>query len=234
MKKMQWLAVTALFAANSVLAGGMEDDPFLAMVKIDQFEWQDADSGDVLSWDAQAWFGKDLRKLWVKTEGEYADGQTEEAEIQLLYSRAIAPYWDIQAGWRRDIRPTPDRDWFAVGFKGLAPYFFEVDAQLFFGESGRLGARFKAEYELMFTQRLILSPEVELNWYSGDDPDTGIGGGLSDASAGLRLRYEIRREFAPYIGVEWARQFGTTADFTEEEGGDISDTRLVAGIRAWF
>ncbi len=234
MKKFSAILVSLLLTIHLAWAGGMEDDPFLAMFKLDQFEWQDAEGADALSWDAQAWFGKDLHKLWIKTEGEFIDGQAEDAEVQLLYSRAIAPYWDLQAGWRRDIRPSPERDWFALGVKGLAPYFFEIDAQLFVGEAGRLGARFKAEYELLFTQRLVLTPELELNWYSGDDPGRGLGSGLSDASLGLRLRYEIRREFAPYIGVEWSRVFGATADFTEAEGGDIQDTRLVAGIRAWF
>ncbi len=234
MKNILSMIAASLLMAGVARASGMEDDPFIAMFKLDQFEWQNADGADALSWDAQAWFGKDLHKLWVKSEGEFVDGQAEDAEIQLLYSRAVAPFWDVQAGWRRDIRPSPHRDWFALGFKGLAPYFFEVDAQLFVGEAGRLGARFKAEYEFMFTQRLVLSPELELNWYSGDDPERGLGSGLSDASLGLRLRYEIRREFAPYIGVEWSRVFGTTADFTEDEGGEVSDTRIVAGIRAWF
>jgi copper resistance protein B len=134
-----------------------------------------------LAWEAEAWLGKDLNKLWLKTEGELLKGETEEAELQLLYSRAISPYWDLQLGWRGDMQPTPNRNWAAISLKGLAPYFFEVDASLFIGQSGRTAARLSAEYEMLFTQRLILSPEL------------GIESGLSNISTGLRLRYEIRR-----------------------------------------
>ena len=178
--------------------------------------------------------GKDLNKLWIKTDGEYVDGRIEETEIQALYSRAIAPFWDLQAGWRRDIRPTPDRDWFAFGIKGLAPYYFDVDAALFVGENSRTAARLQVEYEFMLTQRLILVPEVEMNFYGKDDPAVGIGSGLADTEVGLRLRYEIRREFAPYVGVNWSHLYGQTADYAREEGEDTDDFRFVAGIRFWF
>jgi copper resistance protein B len=184
--------------------------------------------------DADAWIGYDLNKLWFKTEVERVDGETEEAELQMLYSRALAPFWDLQLGWRRDIRPEPHRDYLAIGFKGLAPYLFETDASLFLGEAGQFGARLDAEYEYLFTQRLILSPEIEVNLYSRDDEEVGIGAGLSNMSLGLRLRYEIRREFAPYIGVNWTRQFGQTAVYARAEGSDPSDFQWVAGIRAWF
>lgn len=200
----------------------MEADPLLSKVMIDKLEIREADDGNPLAWDAEAWLGKDLNKLWLKTEGELLKGETEEAELQLLYSRAISPYWDLQLGWRGDT----DRNWAAIGIKGLAPYLFEVDASLFIGQSGRTAARLNAEYEILFTQRLILSPEIEMNFYGKDDPELGIESGLSDISTGLRLRYEIRREFAPYIGVNWLKQYMTD--------GDIQDTQLVIGVRAWF
>lgn len=200
----------------------MEADPLLSKIMIDKLEIREADDGNPLAWDAEAWLGKDLNKLWLKTEGELLKGETEEAELQLLYSRAISPYWDLQLGWRGDT----DRNWAAIGIKGLAPYLFEVDASLFIGQSGRTAARLNAEYEILFTQRLILSPEIEMNFYGKDDPELGIESGLSDISTGLRLRYEIRREFAPYIGVNWLKQYMTD--------GDIQDTQLVIGVRAWF
>ncbi len=217
-----------------LVAAASKDDPILTKVLIDQLEMRVTDGPNPWVLDAQAWIGRDLNKLWFKTEVEVVDGNTEEAEIQALYSRAIAPYWDLQAGWRRDIRPTPSRDWFAIGVEGLAPYWFEVDAAAFVGEGGQLAGRLKAEYEWMFTQKWILSPEVEMNLYSRNDEAAGIGAGLSDMELGLRLRYEVRREFAPYIGVNWTGKFGNTADFARDEGEDTSDFQFVAGIRAWF
>ncbi|MEW8029020.1 MAG: copper resistance protein B [Candidatus Thiodiazotropha sp.] len=211
-----------------------KDDPLISKVMIDQLETRITDGPNPLVLEAEAWIGYDLHKFWFKTDVERVDGETEEAEVQLLYSRAIAPFWDFQAGWRRDIRPKPNRDYLALAFKGLAPYLFEVDAGLFIGESGRVNARLDAEYEYMFTQKWILSPELSMNLYSKDDNERGIGSGFSDMSLGLRLRYEIRREFAPYVGVNWSKKFGETADFAKDEGEDSSDTQIVVGIRAWL
>lgn len=226
--------IYSMLLLPSLVTAGAADDPVLTMLKIDQLESRNTDGPDPLVLDGQFWIGRDLDKLWFKTEIERVDGATEEAELQALYSRAIAPYWDMQFGWRGDFRPKPERNWLSVGVQGLAPYFFEVDAALFVGESGRSAARLEAEYEFMFTQRLVLSPEIEINLYGKDDPAVGIGSGLSDIEAGLRLRYEIRREFAPYIGINWSRKFGNTADFAKADGEDIEDTQIVAGVRFWF
>jgi copper resistance protein B len=226
-------ALTAIGLSTTALAGG-KDNPLVYQVMIDKLEIRNTDGSNPVVLDAEAWIGKDLNKFWFKTEVEYVDSETEEAEVQFLYSRAIAPFWDFQAGWRRDIRPEPDRDYLVLGFEGLAPYLFEVDAGLFIGESGQVGARLDAEYEYMFTQKLVLSPEIEMNVYSKDDEEVGIGSGLSDMELGLRLRYEVRREFAPYIGVNWSKSFGKTADFAKNEGEDTSDVQFVLGIRAWF
>jgi copper resistance protein B len=234
MKKNILLLILTLTLTGTARGGGMNDDPLLAMVIVDQLEMRIADGNDPLVWDAEGWLGKDLNKLWIKTEGEYADGQFEEAELQALYSRAIAPFWDMQVGWRHDIRPRPDRDWLVLGIKGTAPYYFDIDAALFVGENGRTAVRLQIEYEIMFSQRLILVPEVELNLYGKDDPALGIGSGLSDIEAGLRLRYEIRREFAPYIGVNWIHLYGDTADYARLEGKDTDDLQFVFGIHAWF
>ncbi len=212
----------------------MEDDPLLLTVILDQLEMRDVGGDNTLSWDGQGWLGKDLHKIWFKTDGERTAGSTDEAELQFLYSKVIARYWDFQLGVRHDFKPSPSRSWAAIGFKGLAPYFFDIDAAAFIGESGRTAFRFEAEYELLFTQRLILTPDIEINLYGQNDPDAGIGAGLSDLEAGLRLRYEIRREFAPYIGVNWSRLFGNTADFARIAGEKSSETQLIIGLRAWF
>jgi copper resistance protein B len=214
--------------------GGMIDDPLLGLLLIDQLELRSTDSDTSLAWDGEGWVGWDLNKLWLKTDGEYVDDHVDEAELQALYSRAIAPFWDVQVGWRRDIQPSPERDWVALGVKGLAPYFFDIDVAVFVGDSGRTSARLQAEYEFLLTQRLILVPDIELNLYGRDDPATRIGSGLSDIEAGLRLRYEIRREFAPYIGLNWIHLYGGTADFAREEGADIDDFQLIFGVRSWF
>jgi len=229
------LASTVFFSLSSAwLHAGAADDPLLSKVMLDQLEVRDSDGDNLLAWDAQAWLGKDLEKLWIKTEGERESGATEKAELQALYSKAVATFWDFQVGLRHDFQPTPNRGWAVVGFQGVAPYFFEVDTALFIGESGRTALRLEAEYELLFTQRLILAPEIEVNFYGQNDADTGVGSGLSDVELGLRLRYEIRREFAPYIGVNWFKKYGNSADFARSAGQDIDDTQIVVGLRVWF
>ncbi len=227
------IGTVCLLLTGAVLAAA-PDDPLLTMVIVDELEYRDGDDGNLQAWDAQGWLGKDFRKLWIKTEGERSGGSTEDAELQFLYSKSIARYWEFQVGLRQDFKPSPNRTWAAIGFQGLAPYFFEIDSALFIGDSGRTALRLEAEYELLFTQRLILTPDIEVNFYGKDDPEIGVGSGLSELEAGLRLRYEIRREFAPYIGVNWTKLFGTTADFASAAGQGSSDLQLTIGLRAWF
>jgi copper resistance protein B len=228
------LLISSMVFGPSMARADAEDDPILAKLMLDELETRGSGSDSEDSWDAQAWLGKDLTKLWVKTEGERAFGETEDTELQFLYSTAVAAYWDFQIGVRHDFKPSPNRTWVAIGFQGLAPYFFEIDTALFIGESGRTALRFEAEYELLLTQRLILTPEIEMNLYGKNDPAIRIGSGLSGIEAGLRLRYEIRRQFAPYIGVNWTRLFGNTADFAKADGANTSDTQFTIGLRAWF
>jgi len=226
--------ILLLLLLSTPVMAGMDDDPILFMGKIDKLEYRFTDGDNPVVWDADVWLGKDLNKLWFKTEGEITAGTTESAWAELLYSRAIAPYWDLQAGWRHDFRPETSRDWLAVGVKGLAPYWFDVDATAYARSDGTLAARLNVEYEFLFTQKLILSPELEANVFSKDDKQRGIGSGLSDLELSLRLRYEIRREFAPYIGVNWEKAFGNTADTIRDEGGSSGNLQFVVGIRAWF
>ncbi len=234
MMKKIWITTTALLASSAAYAGGA-DDPTLFSLRLDKLEVRMTDSGsNPKAWDGQAWLGGDLNKLWLKSEGEYRDGTTEKAQLQTLYSRAISPFWDAQVGWRHDFRPNPTRDWLAIGLQGLAPYFFEVETTLFARSAEDVSLRLKAEYELLFTQKLILSPEIEANFYSKNDEKAGHGSGLSTLEAGLRLRYEIRREFAPYIGVNWDGKFGNTGDYAKDENESRKDLQFVVGIRAWF
>ena len=204
----------------------MDDDPTVSMIRFNEFEVRDNESSAL---DGDFWIGRDLRKFWVKGEVERHDGDIESSELQFLFSRAIAPNWDVQVGIRQEFDPSPDRTWFAFGVQGLAPYYFESDMTLFVGESGRTALRLSFEKELMLTQRWVLSPEIEVGLFGKDDAARGVGRGLSSAEVGVRLRYEFRREIAPYIGVHRERSFGRTADFS----GDDSRTTFVVGLRWW-
>jgi copper resistance protein B len=203
----------------------------LVINRLEQFHGDDANGQAI---DAQAWVGSDLSKLWFKLDGERSDGRLGATRSELLWNRAISPYWGMQAGARHDFGEGPGRNWAAFGFQGLSPYWFEVEATAYVGESGRTALRFEADYELLLTQRLILQPDVELNAYGKDDRARDIGAGLSDLDVGLRLRYEITRKLAPYAGVVWSRKFGRTADLARASDGEVSDTQLVAGLRLWF
>lgn len=226
-----WLI--SLMVVQTAQAQMAMEEPLIYQLKADEFESSDG-NGNPLSWDAQAWVGKDLSKLWFKTEGERLDSETEELEFQALYSRAISPYWDLQAGLRHDFEPAPQTSWAVLGLQGLAPYFFELESVFFLSEDGDLALRLKAEYELLLTQRLILTPEIEMDLYQDDISQLALGSGLSDISAGMRLRYEFRREFAPYVGINWQEKFGSTADYASLHGEEVSETKFVIGIRFWY
>lgn len=205
-------------------------------VLIDSLEAGFGEGADSYSWKAQGWSGGDINRFWWKTEGEGVfNGRLHDAEVQALYSRAVAPFWDVQAGVRQDFRPGgKDTTYLTAGVQGVAPYWFEVNAAAFLSTQGDLTARVEAEYDLRLTQKWILQPSVEAALSASDTPELQLGSGLTSVKAGLRLRYEIRKEFAPYVGVEWGRSFGDTADYVRVHGGAVEDTRLVVGIRAWF
>jgi len=204
-------------------------------VLIDQAEVRIRDGRDGYAWDAQAWYGGDIDKAWVKTEGEGEFREAvEKAEVQALWSHAIDPWFDLQVGVRQDFRPNPQRTHLVVGAQGLAPYWFEVDGALFLSNKGDVTARFEGEYDLRVTQKLILQPRVEFDLALQDVPELGIGSGLSSAELGARLRYEFRPEFAPYIGVEYERAFGGTARFARASGEETNGWNLLVGLRTWF
>lgn len=212
----------------------MLDDAWLTHVLTDKLEFVHGKDGDSQRLQTDAWFGGDTNKLWLKLEGERAHGKVENARVEALWDRAIAPYWSLQAGARRDFGEGPERNWGAIGIEGLAPYWFDVEATAYVGPGGRTAARVEARYDLLITQRLILQPDLEMAAYGKSDPARGIGAGLSSLDAGLRLRYEVRRQFAPYIGVNYNRKFGTTADLARAAGNSFHQVQFLAGVRAWF
>lgn len=228
--------LTLLFCLLTNIAFAMEEhEPNYVFFQAEQLEYRNQDGGDSLKWDAQGWYGGDYNKLWLKTEGEKrAGGGTEKAEVQVLLSHLVTDFFDVQAGLRYDPEPNPRRSYAVLGLQGLAPYYFETDAALFLSHKGDLSARFITEYELLLTQRLILQPAMEINLAAQDVKAQGIGAGVTDIELGLRLRYEIWREFAPYVGVNWERKLGETADLARREGEDAEIPAFVAGVRFWF
>ena len=213
----------------------VSDNMVFHQILFDELEYRRSrHGGSGLAWDAQGWVGRDYNRLWIKSEGERQGGKTEDARLELLYSRPVAAFWDLQAGLRHDFGEGPRRNWLALGIQGLAPYWFDVEATAYIGNSGRTALRLTTEYQFVLTQRTFLAPELEANVYGKSDRERGIGSGLSDVSFGLRLRHEIRREFAPYVGVNWTRRFGGTADLARAAGEPVQQRQLVLGVRAWF
>lgn len=206
------------------------------MVLVERLEARLAtDSGeDGYLWDAQAWYGGDINRFVLKTEGEGEfGGALEHAEVQALYSRAIGPFFDLQTGVRFD--PEPDnRSHLAIGIQGLAPYMFHIDGAMFISDKGDLTARVEAEYDQRITQRLILQPRIEVELSAQDIPEREVGAGISNVEPGLRLRYEIAKEFAPYVGVEYEAKVGDTAELARLRGEDPDAIKALIGLRAWF
>ena len=232
-------AADAIWGADAMAASRRDlrrthgDFPVLWLMA-DRIEAQVREGEDLYLWDMQGYYGGPTRRLWLKSEGEGAFGSTpDDAEVQALYSQAIAPFWDVQAGIRHDIAG-PDTTHAVIGVQGLARYLFEVDAALFVSTRGDVTARIEAEIDQRITQRLILQPRIEANLAAQDIPLLGVGAGLDQIEAGMRLRYEIAREFAPYVGIEHAWRTGRGADFARARGEAASATSLVAGIRFWF
>ena len=215
-----------------MLENGAQTTAFLSF---NLAEYQARNGRDGYRWDAEGWYGGDINRVMVKSEGEGDFGEAiESVETQLLYSRAVDAYFNLQAGLRQDLGHGPDRTYATIGFGGLAPYWFEVEGALFVSNKGDVSARIEGYYDQRVTQQLVLQPMAEFNVAAQDVPERGVGAGLSDMELGLRLRYEIVREFAPYVGVEWARKFGDTARFARLGGEDVSSVSLVMGLRAWF
>lgn len=214
----------------------VHDNQLFTVFKGDRLEYQSREGKPILLWDVEGWIGRDFNKLYLESEGHWSidDEEIAEAGLELFYGRTIASFWDLRIGVRHDFRPDPDRTFAALGVQGLAPLRFEVEATAYVSEDGDVSAGLEVEYDLHLSQRLILQPRLETGIALQEVEEYGVGQGFTDLELGLRLRYEFRREFAPYIGVSWSRELGETADFTEDAGGDIETTSFVAGIKFWF
>lgn len=212
----------------------MADDDIYSRVMLDRVEAFHTRDSHGQAVDAQAWVGGDIDKLWFKVDGQRENGKLGATRTEALWNHAIATYWGLQTGIRHDFGGGPGRTWAAFGIQGLAPYWFGVQATGYIGQGGRTAMRFETEYDLFITQRLILQPNAKVNLYGSNDPERGIGSGLSDLETSLRLRYEFSRKVAPYIGVVWNSKFGRTASYARDSGSAVKETRLVAGIRIWF
>ena len=205
-----------------------------ASFRADRFEYRARDGRDGFLWDVDAWYGGDIDKLWLKSEGEGAFGEgVEDAEVQALWSHAISPWFDLQTGIRQDLTG-PERTYAVLGLQGLAPYLFHVDGTLFLSSKGDLTAKAEAELDQRITQRLIIQPRTEVTLAAQDVPELGIGTGIDGVEAGVRLRYEIVRELAPYIGIAQEWKLGGSADYARAAGEDTSSTNFVVGLRFWF
>jgi len=211
----------------------MDDNAPFSRLLLDELEWHEKNGHDAVHWDAQAWYGTDYNKAWFRSEGNQIAGDYQGL-AELYWDRIIGRWWHAQAGVRHDFGQEQSRDWLGLGVQGLAPHWLEVEATVYFGEEGRTAARFSGEYELFITQKLVLQPKIEFDLYGNDDAPNAIGSGLADSEIGLRLRYEFRRELAPYVGVVWTRSYGGTADFARAAGKDVDELRFVAGLRVWF
>lgn len=224
-------AMASARAAMIAEGGGMTYSQWM----LDRLEYRAGKGADGYAWEGEGWIGGDINRFAVKSEGEgTVGGSLERAEVQALYSRAIDPWFNLQAGVRQDFGEGPDRSYAVIGIDGLAPYWFEVGAEAFLSTRGDAHLRLEASYDQRITQRLILQPRAELNFAAQDVPENRIGSGLSNAELGLRLRYEFRREFAPYVGVSWDRRFGDTARYARADGDRATSKSIVAGVRVWF
>lgn len=211
----------------------LADEEIFAGIWMDRFELVDHENGEGAELEGFAWLGNSYRQILLQAQIETVEGEVEAGEVDLLYSRAVSPFWNIRAGLHRSFGESADRDWAAIGIKGLAPYWFEVDAALHLGDNGHAAFDLEVEYELLLTQRLVLQPRIDIAAFSKADVELGRGSGLSTIKAGARLRYELDRQFAPYLGVERVRRFGETVDLLPM-GSHRAETHWVLGLLFWF
>jgi copper resistance protein B len=232
---------------GAVLAGVLLAPPAAAQVMdsalhgfalLDQLEIAPNRDGTPIGLDATGWFGGDVNRLWVRAEGEQeTESDAGDVRLELFYGRLVSPFWDALLGLRADQRwgsGTATRAHLAVGLQGLAPYWFEIEPTVYLSHDGNLSAQLEAEYELLLTQRLVLQPRLETSVAARDDDEFETGSGFTDLELGARLRYELRREIAPYVGVSWHRRLGETADIARRAGEFVSNVSAVVGLRLWY
>lgn len=220
-------------SAAAPFGAPVDDEHVFYHAILDEFEGR-VGRENSLRWEGEAWAGTDMNRIYLKSEGEVTRGNVEDGQQELLYARPISTYFNLQGGIRYDLDSRPGRGWAAFGIEGLSPLFFHVSGTAYVSDSGNFAAKFEGSYDLLLTQTLILQPQVEMNFYSKADPSRLVGSGLSDLDAGLRLRYEVGRKFAPYIGVIYENKFSGSANLARAGSGHPSDLRFAAGIRIWL
>jgi copper resistance protein B len=222
-------------AATNFGLAPVHDNMVFAAFRADRLEYRAIEGDDAWLWDVQAWIGPDYHTLWFESEGKkVVDGDVEAAQIELLYGRVIAPFWEVRVGARYDPKPNPERSFAVVGIQGLAPQWFEINLNAYLSEDGDASAILDAEYDILLSQRLVLQARLETELAAQDAPKYDVGAGFTGWETGLRLRYEISRKFAPYLGVSWEEALGETADIVRAEGESASKLAFVAGARIWF
>lgn len=212
----------------------MNDRERIGKMQVDELEWRDTSDGGALVWEGYGSYGGDYDKLFVRSEGERVDGDTRNARVELFWDRIITRWWDLQAGAREDFGGGPSRTWAALGLMGVAPYGFDTQLTLYVGDAGRVAARLRTEVDLLVTQRLILQPQIESNLYGQPDRARRVGAGVADVDIGVRLRYEVRRELAPYFGIAWTQWSGETARLLHPLTARRGEAQFVAGLRLWL
>ena len=225
---------TELSPAAAPFGPPVDDNMIFGHILLDQLEGRTNGLDTEFRWDGEGWIGTDMNRLWFKSEGFVEQGAMTDGDQEALYDRPITTFFDAQAGLRYDLDTNPGRLWGAIGLEGLAPYFFQFAPTFYFSDKGYFAGRIEASYDLLITNRLILQPQVEINAYSKSQFNRGVGSDLAEIDTGLRLRYEITRKFAPYIGFAYTGSYGQTASFTREEGGNTNDPRVVFGARVWY
>lgn len=216
----------------------MVDPPLVHMIMVEELEYGFDFDAHPVSLDSTSWIGGDWNRVWLKVEGE-ANREGAEGELQLLYSRLILPFWELQMGLRGDMSLITDdartgRGHLVFGLEGLAPYWFEVEPAVFVSQKGDVSACFRATYDLYITQRIVAHESIEANAAVQSVPEFGIGSGFGNINLGLRLGYQVRREFMPYMGITWDRAFGETGRLRRAESGSAGALDVVVGVRFWF
>jgi copper resistance protein B len=222
-------------SAAAPFGAPVDDQRVYVHAVLDEFEYRAAGSDSVSRWEGEAWVGTDTNRVWLKSEGDLTrHGVVKDGEHELFYDRPVTTFFDVQTGVRYDLDSAPGRAWAAFGVEGLAPYFLHLSATAYASDGGHFAAKTQGSYDLLLTQRLILQPQLEVNAYTEQDPRRQLGSGISDVDAGLRLRYEISRKFAPYVGVSYQRAFGRTAQYARVLGEPVDKFSMLLGIRSWF
>lgn len=225
-----------LAGLSSAMAQVMDREVYV-FTFFEELEYRCGDTG-VAAWDLVGWVGGDIDRFWYKSEGELStEERSGNADLQLLYGRLVSPFWDLQAGVRAEgaygSEEERGRAFAVLGIQGLAPGWFDVEAALYVSHEADVSAQLSASYDIRLAQRLLIEPKVELDAAIQEVPEFGVGAGPNVLELGLRLRYELWREFAPYVGVVWERRLLDTATMARAAGEGASELTAAVGFRYW-